>query len=278
MSGGRIDRGLRCSLRSCSWRSSGSAHAVCRSPNASAPMPSRFCSTGSELVIHLVDPHVFDGGQVWRSTQDRVLLMNTVASQVTLFVDDTVDCAGPVVTGPSLYEWARSIALVGSPNVPEAVRAEAAALGPDDYPSRPFYGSYLQWARDRIIWTAPPAVSFTSHQATAVDVRDTLGWLAGSRTGHRGDHRRPAGRGARARSHAASSRRVRGGPEPVRGPARPAVYRTEQPGRRAAGRHTRGRIGDLARHGPQLLRLHGAVHHRPGRRVRARGPKTARPL
>lgn len=128
---------------------------------------------GQELVIHLIDPHVFDGGQVWRSTQDRALLMNTVACQVTVFVDDTVDCAGPVVTGPNLYEWARSIALIGSPAVPEAVRAEAITLGPDDYPSRSFYGSYLQWARDRIIWTAPPAVSFTSHPATAVDVRDT---------------------------------------------------------------------------------------------------------
>ncbi len=128
---------------------------------------------GQELVIHLIDPHVFDGSQVWRSTQDRVLLMNTVACQVTIFVDDSVDCAGPVVPGPSLYEWARSIALIGSPNVPEAVRAEALTLGPDDYPSRPFYGSYLQWARDRIIWTAPPTVSFVSHQATAVDVRDT---------------------------------------------------------------------------------------------------------
>lgn len=127
---------------------------------------------GQELVIHLIDPHVFDGGQVWRSTQDRVLLMNTVACQVTVFVDDTVDCDGPVVAGPSLYEWARSIALVGAPSVPEAVRAEALTLGPDDYPSRPFYGSYLQWARDRIIWSAPPAVSFVSHQAMAVDVRD----------------------------------------------------------------------------------------------------------
>ncbi len=128
---------------------------------------------GRELVIHIIDPHVLEGGQVWRSSQDRVLLMNTVACQVTVFVDETVDCDGPVVTGPSLYEWARSIALIGSPTVPEAVRAEAVALGPDDYPSRAFYGSYLQWARDRMIWTAPPTVSFESHQATAVDVRDT---------------------------------------------------------------------------------------------------------
>ena len=43
----RIDRGLRCSLRSCSWRSSGLAHAVCRSRNASAQMLSRFCRPGA---------------------------------------------------------------------------------------------------------------------------------------------------------------------------------------------------------------------------------------
>lgn len=128
---------------------------------------------GRNVVIHIIDPHVFEGGRVWRSTQDRVLLMNTVACQVTVFVDDTVDCDGPVVAGPSLYEWARSIALVGRPNVPEVVRAEAVALGPDDYPSRAFYGSYLQWARRRIMRNAPPAVGFALHQATAVDVRDT---------------------------------------------------------------------------------------------------------
>ena len=111
---------------------------------------------GRELVIHVIDPHVLEGGQVWRTTQDRVLLMNTVACQVTVFVDDTVDCDGPVVTGPSLYEWARSIALIGRPNVPEVVRAEAVALGPDDYPSRAFYGSYLQWARRRIMLDRTP--------------------------------------------------------------------------------------------------------------------------
>jgi len=100
---------------------------------------------GQQLTIHLVDPHVFDGGQVWRSTQDRVLLMNTVACQVTIFVDDTVDCAGPVVSGPSLYEWARSIALMGSPTVPEAVRAEAATLGPDGVtlPATQKNGTYM---------------------------------------------------------------------------------------------------------------------------------------
>ncbi|RSD13984.1 FAD/NAD(P)-binding protein [Amycolatopsis eburnea] len=138
--------------------------------NAGALVP-----PGRRLVVHLVDPRVADGGQVWRSTQDRLLLMNTVAAQVTMFVDETVDCEGPVVRGPSLYEWARSIALLGSPDVPDAVRAEAAALGPDDYPSRAFYGSYLRWTRRRITRLAPPSLEFVTHPARAVDVRDTGG-------------------------------------------------------------------------------------------------------
>ncbi|MDQ7803626.1 FAD/NAD(P)-binding protein [Amycolatopsis sp. A133] len=128
---------------------------------------------GRRLVVHLVDPHLAEGGRVWRSTQDRLLLMNTVACQVTMFVDESVGCAGPVVPGPSLYEWARSIALLGSPLVPDAVRAEAASLGPDDYPSRAFYGSYLRWTRRRITRIAPPSLRFEAHQARAVDVRDT---------------------------------------------------------------------------------------------------------
>ncbi|EOD69359.1 FAD/NAD(P)-binding protein [Amycolatopsis vancoresmycina] len=128
---------------------------------------------GRRLVVHLVDPHLAEGGRVWRSTQDRLLLMNTVACQVTMFVDESVGCAGPVVPGPSLYEWARSIALLGTPHVPEAVRAEAAALGPDDYPSRAFFGSYLRWTRRRLTRIAPPSLRFAGHQARAVDVRDT---------------------------------------------------------------------------------------------------------
>jgi 3-carboxy-cis,cis-muconate cycloisomerase len=135
--------------------------------NAGALLPG-----GRELVIHLVDPHVLDGGRVWRSTQDRLLLMNTVASQVTMFVDETVDCDGPVTGGPSLYEWARSMARPGGPDVPDAVRAEAATLGPDDYPSRSFYGTYLRWTLRRIMQTAPSSVAFKLHKATAVDVRD----------------------------------------------------------------------------------------------------------
>lgn len=135
--------------------------------NADALVP-----RGCWLVVHVVDPHVFDGGQVWRSTQDRLLLMNTVACQVTIFVDDSVECDGPVVDGPNLYDWARSVTRPGGPSVQDDVRAEAEALGPDDYPSRSFYGNYLRWALRHIMRTAPSSVEFRPHRSTAVDLHD----------------------------------------------------------------------------------------------------------
>ncbi|HKN96318.1 MAG TPA: FAD/NAD(P)-binding protein [Pseudonocardiaceae bacterium] len=54
------------------------------------------------VVVHVVDPFPPGAGSVWRTDQSRHLLMNTVAGQVTLFTDDSVVCAGPVVPGPSL--------------------------------------------------------------------------------------------------------------------------------------------------------------------------------
>lgn len=61
---------------------------------------------GARLTVHVVDPAPPGPGRVWRTAQSRELLMNTVASQVTLFTDDSVDCAGPIRPGPSLHAWA----------------------------------------------------------------------------------------------------------------------------------------------------------------------------
>ncbi|WNV87805.1 FAD/NAD(P)-binding protein [Umezawaea sp. Da 62-37] len=126
---------------------------------------------GGPVRVHLVDPHLPVGGQVWRTDQPRYLLMNTVASQVTLFVDDTVECAGPVVPGPSLYEWARFVALMDPfPDLPGWVRGEAARLGPDTYPTRAFYGQYLVWVRQHLVRTAHPTVTIVDHEDRAVDL------------------------------------------------------------------------------------------------------------
>lgn len=110
------------------------------------------------MTVHLVDPSPPGPGRVWRTDQPRELLMNTVASQVTVFTDDSVACEGPIRPGPSLYEWAAS-------HTDER-------LGPDDYPTRACYGRYLEWAFLRAVGGAPDTVTVRVHRARAVRLDD----------------------------------------------------------------------------------------------------------
>ncbi|WP_189940410.1 FAD/NAD(P)-binding protein [Streptomyces aurantiogriseus] len=119
---------------------------------ASAP---ELLPAGARLTVHVVDPAPPGPGRVWRTGQSHELLMNTVASQVTLFTDDSVDCAGPIRPGPSLHEWAG-----GEP-------------GPDDYPTRAQYGRYLEWVFARTVRQAPPSVRVETHAARAVRLDDS---------------------------------------------------------------------------------------------------------
>jgi uncharacterized NAD(P)/FAD-binding protein YdhS len=135
----------------------------------------RICSNAgvSPVVVHLVDPLAGDGGRVWRVDQPPSLLMNTVASQVTMFTDDSVDCEGPIVPGPSLYDWAKQPAVVGVH--PARVRAEARELTPNSYPTRAFYGHYLRWVLRQLLRTAPSHVRIVLHRTTAVSLYDGPG-------------------------------------------------------------------------------------------------------
>ncbi|BDH05471.1 hypothetical protein HEK131_26980 [Streptomyces seoulensis] len=122
------------------------------------------------LTVHIVDPSPPGPGRVWRTAQSPHLLMNTVASQVTLFTDHSVDITGPVEDGPSLYEWARRLADTDSADEPLA--AEARALGPDSYPTRAFYGHYLSWVFRRLLATAPAHITVRVHTSRAVALDD----------------------------------------------------------------------------------------------------------
>ncbi|MGI5454427.1 FAD/NAD(P)-binding protein [Streptomyces sp. CA-249302] len=112
---------------------------------------------GVRLTVHVVDPAPPGAGSVWRTTQSPELLMNTVACQVTLFTDESVDCSGPIRPGPSLYEWA------------------GGELGADEYPTRAHYGRYLEWVFARVVRDAPPAVRVETHRARAVRLDDAPG-------------------------------------------------------------------------------------------------------
>ncbi|MEU8055832.1 FAD/NAD(P)-binding protein [Microbispora bryophytorum] len=140
----------------------------------------------ARVLLHVVDPYPPGAGQVWRTDQPGQLLMNTVASQVTLFTDPSVGIRGPLETGPSLHEWARHLVLFADTGLPADgvsvdgvsvngvsadVLAEARRLGPDTYPTRAFYGRYLRWVFERVVARAPRQVEVRVHatRATALD-------------------------------------------------------------------------------------------------------------
>ncbi len=137
----------------------------------------------SEVVVHLVDPYLPGAGRVWRTDQSRLLLMNTVAAQITVFTDDSVDIAGPIEPGPNLYEWAQTLALLGEfDGYGEEDLAEARRLGPDDYPTRVLYGRYLRACYDRIVAGAPGHVRVHPHPTRAVAMDDAYGVPHGRQT------------------------------------------------------------------------------------------------
>ncbi|CAM5683447.1 hypothetical protein SAVIM338S_07406 [Streptomyces avidinii] len=165
--------------------------------------------SGSALTVHVVDPYRAGPGKVWRTAQSRQLLMNTVASQVTVYTDDSVEMKGPVEDGPSLYEWSSALARSGNRAAADAggegeggsgtggsdasdafdasdasdgeLLAEARRLGPDSYPSRALYGRYLEETFDRVVEGAPRHVTIHVHRTLAVSLDDAA--PAGSASG-----------------------------------------------------------------------------------------------
>lgn len=102
----------------------------------------RHAPSADRIVVHVVDPYSPGAGSVWRTDQSWHLLMNTVASQITVFTDDSVAIDGPIEPGPTLYEWAQSLALLGDPSHsgPRAIE-EARTLRPNSIRRAPSMGT-----------------------------------------------------------------------------------------------------------------------------------------
>lgn len=140
----------------------------------------RLCANESEfdhydaIDVVLIDSTAVGSGAVWRRSQSTQLLMNTVASQVTIFTDSSVAMSGPVVAGPSLHEWAAYVTeFAVVEDLPPHVVSEARSVGPNTYPTRAFYGHYLRWAFEQIRARSRSRVRVVEVHATAVDLRDS---------------------------------------------------------------------------------------------------------
>ncbi|PJE98198.1 adenylate cyclase [Streptomyces carminius] len=124
---------------------------------------------GRPLEVHLVDPYRPGPGRIWRYEQSPLLMLNTMASHVTMFTDESVVCAGPVRSGPSLYAWAREGR--GTPDDPE-VRHELENLSETSFPTRRLQSHYLSWVFEQAVAGLPPGTGLHHHRDRAVDLRE----------------------------------------------------------------------------------------------------------
>lgn len=122
------------------------------------------------LDIDVVDPHPAGGGRIWRREQSRLLWMNSVAEDITIFTDESVECDGPIRSGPSLSEWASGEG--------QAILRGAGWLAPGElftptaFAARGIQAEYLAWVWDSVLADLPASVRLHEHRERAVSVVD----------------------------------------------------------------------------------------------------------
>ncbi|MDP9933735.1 hypothetical protein J2T11_000059 [Paenarthrobacter nicotinovorans] len=106
--------------------------------------------SGALREVHVVDPFG-PGGRIWRWNQSDELLMNTVAADATLYLDDTVESEGPIHAGATLLEWSRRAKELRTEGWLDArLASDAASLNPTTPVSRRLYGAYLAWVTHEV--------------------------------------------------------------------------------------------------------------------------------
>lgn len=123
------------------------------------------------LDIILIDPGECGAG-VHAARQPPHLLINTLASQVTMFPAPGAVAHAPVCATPSLTAWARQ---QGYRRVGERYYRLGGSGGCDitdsDYLPRSLLGEYLGWVCQQLAAALPAGVTLTHHRLRAVDMR-----------------------------------------------------------------------------------------------------------
>ena len=121
------------------------------------------------LQLNLVEPgDCGPGAHTLRQSPN--LLINTVASQVTIFPFHEAVGAAPVCATPSLTEWARAHGYrrVGGQFIQAG--GEGEEISDADYLPRQLLGCYLAWAAGALLAALPPSVRAVHLRQKAVDV------------------------------------------------------------------------------------------------------------
>ncbi len=159
-----------------------------------ASLVERLAARGDRpLTVHLVDDQPPGSGRIWRTDQNRDMCMNTLAGAVTLFTDASFTGAGPVVEGPTLYEWCRLVSEYAGGEQAEVRqdrrsffengadvddvandpgwRDELTRIGPGSHPSRALYGHYCSWVLRTSLARLGPGVGVVWHRTRAISIR-----------------------------------------------------------------------------------------------------------
>ncbi|MBC8092485.1 MAG: FAD/NAD(P)-binding protein, partial [Pseudonocardia sp.] len=124
------------------------------------------------LDVHLIDPYPAGAGRIWRHEQSPLLAMNSMAADVTMFTDDSVICDGPIVPGPSLWEWVQTHGRAGDSQVHPELREELASVTAATFPSRRLQSEYLAWVLRHVIETRPDGVRVHLHRTRATGLTE----------------------------------------------------------------------------------------------------------
>lgn len=179
----------------------------------------------ANIEIFIFDPHP-PGVGCHDPEQEEYLLVNTVAGQITQFSDSSVVGAGPILEGPSFYQW-----LEEQRSGKHSGRWSGQAISPDKYYSRALFGRYLYWVYHYLAALAPSHVQINLVQESILEA-DRLAedsWVISTKSGSfcvnylflTTGHTKPAGKTAPAFGKSLQSTQVIDDPYPIKSATAP---------------------------------------------------------
>ena len=130
------------------------------------------------LDVHLVDPYPPGAGRIWRHAQSPLLAMNSMAADVTMYTDESVVCEGPIVPGPSFWDWAQT----GARGRSRAGRRAGRASPPATFPSRRLQSAYLGWVLQDVLSRLPAGMRVHLHRTRATGLTEDSNATASRRS------------------------------------------------------------------------------------------------
>ena len=121
------------------------------------------------LDIVLIEPGECGPG-VHTTRQPQHLLINTVASQVTMFPALGAVHHAPLCATPSLTAWARQSGYRRFGDSYHRIAGAGADITESDYLPRSMLGEYLAWAYQQVAAALPAGVTLTHHRLRANDL------------------------------------------------------------------------------------------------------------